>query len=58
MHYDSELNDIVPDEPYVDSRGVWPVYIDGQKALTIEHQKTSIAIEDAENILRAEGRIK
>ena len=37
---------------YVDTRGIWPVYIDGIKAVTLVGKPLSITVDEAREVVR------
>lgn len=37
---------------YVDTRGVWPTFVQGQTAVTLDGKPHSISVDDAEVVAR------
>lgn len=44
-------------KPYIDVRGPWPVYIKGMIAITLEHCDRNITVDEAETLLKFQGKI-
>lgn len=45
-------------QPYIDVRGPWPVYVNGNNAYELRMAPRTISVEEAEAFLRREGALK